>query len=84
MDFQKIADSMTAMTCIVSVEVLPDGKRGKFRIVAGNRAYIDSIEKPAPGTEMLTNKFVPNQEYTKYLTRDMNFEELWALPTPMV
>ena len=66
---------MTAMTCIVSVEKLPNGKRGKFRIVAGNRAYIDSIENPAPGTEMLTDKFVPNQEYTKYLTRDMNFED---------
>ena len=75
MDFQKIADGMTAMTCIVSVEKLPDGKRGKFRIVAGNRAYIDSIENPAPGTQMLSDKFVPNSEYTDYLTRDLNFED---------
>ena len=75
MDYQKIADCMTAMTCIVSVENLPDGKRGKFRIVTGNKAYIDSIENPAPGTMMLSNKFVPNSEYTDYLTRDLNFED---------
>ena len=75
MDFQKLVDSMTAMTCVVSVEVLPDGKVGKFRIVTGNRAYIDSIENPAPGTKMLTDVFVPNSEYTNYLTRDLNFED---------
>ena len=75
MDFQKIADSMTAMTCVVSVEKKPDGGRGKFRIVAGNRAYVDSIENPAPGTKMLSDRFVPNSEYTEYLTRDLNFED---------
>ena len=75
MDFQKTVDSMTAMACIVSVEKLPEGKRGKFRIVTGNKAYISSIENPAPGTEMLTDKFVPNSEYTNYLTRDLNFED---------
>lgn len=74
MDFQTIVDGMSAMTCVVSVETLPDGKRGKIRIVAGNKAYIDSIENPAPGTEMLKDKFVPNSEYTDYLTRDLNFE----------
>ena len=75
MDFQKIADGMTAMTCIVSVEKNPKEGRGTFRIVTGNRAYIDSIEHPAPGTMMLTDKFVPNSEYTMYLTRDLNFED---------
>ena len=75
MDFQKIVDGMTAMTCVVSVETLPDGKRGKFRLVAGNKAYVDSIEHPAPGTKMLKDVFVPNSEYTDYLTRDLNFED---------
>ncbi len=75
MDFQAVADSMGAMTCIISVERLENGRRGKFRIVAGNRAYIDSIEKPQPGVEMLSNKFIPNSEYTDYLTRDLNFED---------
>ncbi len=75
MDFQKYVDGFGAMTCIVSVENLGNGKRGKFRIVTGNKAYIDSIEHPAPGAELLIQKFTPNQEYTNYLTRDLNFEE---------
>ena len=75
MDFQTIVDSMSAMSCVVSVETLSDGKHGKFRIVAGNRAYIDSIEHPMPGAKMLRDKFVPDSEYTDYLTRDLNFED---------
>ncbi|MCR5410493.1 MAG: EAL domain-containing protein [Lachnospiraceae bacterium] len=75
MDFQAAVDAMSAMTCLVSVERKPDGGYGKIRIVTGNKAYIDSIEHPAPGTEMLTYRFVPNSEYTDYLTRDLNFED---------
>ena len=75
MDFQAVVDSMSAMACVVSVEDLGDGKAGKYRIVTGNKAYIDSIENPAPGTEMLTDKFTPNTEYTNYMTRDLNFED---------
>ena len=75
MDLQKYVDGFGAMTCIVSVENLGNGNRGKFRIVTGNKTYIDSIEHPAPGAELLIQKFTPNQEYTNYLTRDLNFEE---------
>lgn len=75
MDFQKVVDGIGAMACVVSVENLGNGRAGKYRIVAGNQAYIDSIEKPAPGTEMLSDKFIPNQEYTVYLSRDLNFED---------
>ena len=74
-EFQALVDNIAAMTCVVSVEDLGDGKSGKYRIVTGNRAYIDSIENPAPGAEMLTDKFTPNAEYTNYLTRDLNFED---------
>ena len=75
MDFQTIVDGMSAMSCVVSVERLPEDGCGELRIVTGNKAYIDSIEHPAPGTQMLTNRFVPNTLYTNYLTRDMNFED---------
>ena len=74
-DFQKVVDGIGAMACIVSVEDLGEGRAGKFRIVTGNKAYIDSIENPPPGGEMLTDKFTPNAEYTNYLTRDLNFED---------
>ena len=75
MDFQQVVDSFDAMTCVISVEKRPDGGYGKIRIVTGNQAYLDSIEHPAPGTELLTARFVPNSEYTVYLTRDLNFED---------
>ncbi len=75
MDFQQIADSMAAMTCIVSVEKRPNGGYGDIRIVTGNRAYIDSIEHPIGDMQMLTSKFTPNCLYTDYMTRDLNFEE---------
>ena len=74
MDYQTIVDGFSSMACIVSVEKNVEGAQRKFRIVAGNKAYIDSIEHPAPMVKMLTNKFTPNAEYTNYLTRDLNFE----------
>ena len=75
MDFKGFANGFGALTCVVSIEDLGNGRYGKVRIVDGNEAYINSIEHPAPGTEMLVSKFVPNQEYTTYLTRDLNFED---------
>ena len=72
---QAFADGFDAMTCVMSVEKRPDGGYGTIRIVTGNKKYLDSIEHPAPGTEMLTTRFVPNCEYTRYLTRDLNFED---------
>jgi diguanylate cyclase (GGDEF)-like protein len=74
-DFQKVADSFAAMTCIMSVERLPDGGCGELRIVTGNKAYIDSIEHPMPGVVMLKKEFVPNSLYTTYMSRDLNFED---------
>nr|MCR5122299.1 GGDEF domain-containing protein [Ruminococcus sp.] len=75
MDFQNIVDHIGAAACVVSVEKLEDGSPGKFRIVTGNRSYLDTIERPVGGLEMLTKKFVQNSEYTDYMTRDMNFED---------
>ncbi|MBE5843996.1 MAG: GGDEF domain-containing protein [Butyrivibrio sp.] len=75
MKFQEVADSIKAMTCIVSVEKLEDGGYGKIRLVTGNKAYIDSIEHPMDGMAMLHDKFIPNSEYTEYLPRDLNFED---------
>ena len=74
MDYQAIVDGFASMACIVSVEKNIEGNQRKFRIVTGNKAYIDSIEHPAPMTKMLTDKFTPNAEYTIYLTKDLNFE----------
>ncbi len=75
MDFQSLVDRMGAMTCVVSVERLENGGYGDIRIVTGNRAYLDSIERPYGDVQMLTTKFKPNSLYTEYLTRDLNFED---------
>ena len=69
MNIKEFVDGFGAMTCVVSVESFEDGRYGKFRIVDGNKTYIDSIENPAPGAEMLVQKFEPNAEYTHYMTR---------------
>ncbi len=74
-DLQALVDGLDAMTCVVSVATLEDGSCGEIRIVTGNKPYIMSIEQPAGGYHMLTDKFVPNSIYTKYLTRDLNFED---------
>jgi diguanylate cyclase (GGDEF)-like protein len=73
MVFQTVVDSIDKAACVVSVERTDNGY-GKINIVTGNRAYIDTIEKPV-GMTMLANKFVPDTEYTNYVPKDLNFEE---------
>ncbi len=75
MDFQKLVDSISAMCCVVSVEIFPEGRYGKFRIVTGNKPYIASIETPMSEIDMNYKTFVPDSEYTDYLGRDLNFED---------
>lgn len=75
MNFQSIVDSIPTAACVISVEKLDGDNYGKIRIVTGNRTYLDTIEHPAENLAMLTRKFVPNSDYTDYLTRDMNFED---------
>ena len=74
-DLQKFVDCFVPMTCIISVETFSDGSYGKIRLVAGNKAYIDSIERNPNAPKMLSNKFVPNSEYQRYLPKDLNFED---------
>lgn len=75
MNFQSFVDSIPTAACVISVEKLENDNYGKIRIVTGNRPYIDGIERPDENLSMLTKKFVPDSEYTNYLTRDMNFED---------
>ena len=75
MDYQDIVNNIAAAACVVSVKKNADGNCGEVRIVTGNRKYLDTIEKPMGGLEMLTKTFTPNSLYTEYLTRDLNFEE---------
>lgn len=78
MDLQQLADSFTPMTCIISVDALPDGNYGNIRLVCGNKAYVDSIEVQQSDNiaydTMLSNKFIPNSPYENYIPKDLNFE----------
>lgn len=78
MDFQKFVDNYKAMTCIISVERKSDGSGGTIRIVAANAAYIASIEDQmhTASSQMLKNRFIPDSEYTDYIPKDLNFEDL--------
>ncbi|MBP5606344.1 MAG: diguanylate cyclase, partial [Ruminiclostridium sp.] len=76
MDYQKFVDGIETMTCVLSVETYPDGGFGNIRIVAGNKAYIDSIEdkQNISSLQMLDQKFVPGSPYERYIPKDLNFE----------
>ena len=74
MDFQKFVDGFETMTSVISVENLEDGKYGEIRIVAGNKAYIDSIENMPDMPQALSKKFIPNSLYQDYFPQDPNFE----------
>ena len=77
MDFQSFVDKIEPMTCIISVEKFSDGSYGNIRLVAGNKAYIESIENKdaISSTQMLKNKFIPNSPYEDYIPKDLNFED---------
>ena len=62
------------MTCVMSVEMKEDGNYGDIRIVAGNEAYVKSIETAWDGPQLMSTKFVPNSKYQNYFPTDLNFE----------
>lgn len=78
MDFKGFVDFFKPMTCVLSVEKNPDGTCGTIRYESGNPPYIASIEDPshASSSTMLNNKFVPGSEYTRYIPKDLTFENM--------
>ena len=79
MDWKKFADRFDAMTCVLYVEKKPDGRCGTVRIVTGNDKYLDSLELAGGDVNLGSEKkveFVPNSEYTRYIPKDLNFEDV--------
>ena len=74
-DYQSFVDNLTVPACVLSVEKAENGPHRKIRIVTGNQAYIDTIEKHVPGLNENPKKFIPNLEYTNYVPEDINFEQ---------
>lgn len=79
MDWRAFADHFGTMTCILSVEKKADGSCGTVRIVTGNQQYLDSLELAGGDVEVGSEKkvaFIPNSEYTQYIPKDLNFEDV--------
>lgn len=76
MDLQEYVNHFDSMTCIMSVEKLPDGSTGKIRIEVGNPAYVSTFEQQSDSLAKMNEGkgFIPGLEYTAYLPRDLNFE----------
>lgn len=79
MDWKNFVNHFNPMTCILSVDKKPDGGCGTIRIVTGNDGYLDSLALAAGGLDLDSNEkteFVPNSEYTRYIPKDLNFEDV--------
>ena len=76
MDLQEYVNQFDSMTCVMSVEKLPDGSIGKIRIEVGNPAYVSTFEQQSDSLAKMNGGkgFIPGLEYTAYLPRDLNFE----------
>ena len=70
MNFKELCNTIQHSACVVSVEKTEDGY-GEIRIVDGNDVYLRSFQ-----TDFATPlEFVPNSIYTKYLAKNLNFED---------
>ena len=79
MDWKSFVDHFDPMTCVLSVEKLPEGGCGTVRIVTGNDSYLDSLALAAGGVDVGSTKkaeFIPDSEYTRYIPKDLNFEDV--------
>jgi len=79
MDWRAFVDHFDTMTCVLSVEKKPDGTCGTVRIVTGNQKYLDSLELAGGSVDVGSEKkveFIPDSEYTRYIPKDLNFEDV--------
>ena len=79
MDWKRFIDTIGPISCVLSVEKKPGGGYGAIRIVTGNKGYLDSLALAAGGVDLDSDKkteFIPNSEYTRYIPKDLNFEDV--------
>ena len=70
MNFKELCNSINDIACVLSVEKTEKGY-GEIKIVDGNDKYLESFS----GDNYIEHKFIPNSIYTKYIIRNLNFEE---------
>ncbi len=69
MNFDTLLSAYNSKTCIMSVEVFPDGSYGNICIVEGNKAHYDEMQNT------LQCPFIPGSPYTFYFPQNKNFED---------
>lgn len=77
MDLKQFVNQFIPMTCIISVDKLPDGSFGNIKIVTGNDAYINAAEsyRSVGAADIFKTSFVPDSPYERYMPKDLNFED---------
>ena len=69
MDFKAVLAAYKNKTCIMSVEVFPNGDYGNIRIVDGNEAHYEDM------LHAMGRPFLPNSPYGNYFPENKNFED---------
>ena len=69
MSYSLDLEKYNSCTCIMSVEVFPDGKYGNIRIKDGNMAHRMAILRDTG------HDFIPDTLYDKSFPKDLNFED---------
>ena len=69
MDFKAVLAAYKNKTCIMSVEVFPNGDYGNIRIVDGNEAHYEDM------LHTMGRPFLPNSPYENYFPENKNFED---------
>lgn len=69
MDFTELVEGYKCKTCVLSVDVNPDGTYGNILVVTGNQIFKNDIEG------LTKQPFVDNTPYFLSLPKDMNFED---------
>lgn len=72
MNFKDLCNSIKDTACVISVRKTDTGY-DEIRIVDGNDKYLSSFK--SEDDYYNTNVFVPNSIYTKYLEKNLNFED---------
>ena len=69
MDYKSILENYISKACIMSVDILDDGKYGNIRIVAGNKVHQDEVKR------LEGKEYTENVPYEEIFPKSLNFED---------
>ena len=69
MDFNYLVEGYKGKACVISVDILPDGKYGNLRVVAASKAHMDEVKK------VWGREYEANLPYEMNFPKNLNFED---------